>query len=848
MYRLTVKGLWAHKLRFALTSLAVVLGVAFMAGTMVLTDTMGKTFDNVFAQANQGTDVVVQQLPTPGAGSSDVRARIPADTLATIRGVDGVAAAEGSIQGFAQLVKADGTVSKTDGLGATLGINWLHDSRLNPFRLASGHEPTTDDEVVLDQATAQREGWAPGDHVTVLTHDVPRTLTLVGTATFGSVGGLPGSSVVAVNDHTAQALFAEPDHYDAVVVSASGATDHAELTARIDQALGHGRYDVVTGEADTASKQSQFKKDLSFFNTFLLVFAYVALFVGTFIIYNTFSIIVAQRTKDTALLRAIGAGRRQVLASVMLESTVVGLLAGALGLGLGIVVSYGLRALLGAVGLSIPAGPTVVAVHTVVTSLVVGMTITVASALAPAIKASRVAPIAALRDVAIDRSGSSVVRTVAGVVVAGAGAALFVAGVVGHGPSVMSLLGLGALTTFIGVFILGPTLARPLVRLLGSPVAAISGATGRLAGENVRRSPKRTSATASALMIGVALVGFITILAASTKASVSDAVDRSFRADYVVDSGTFGTGGLPTTIEADLAARPEVAVVSPLRTAKVGIDGRSADLLAVDTSTIGQLFDLKVSSGSMAATSSGVAVQRTEATNRHLSVGDPVTVTFPGSGAVPLTVSAIYDESLAGVNGSYLVDVSTFAAHVTDQFDQTVYVKTAPGTPAASSRTVLEQVTGQYPNATLKDQASFKEGITKQIDQLLNLIYGLLALAVLIALIGIANTLALSIHERVREIGLLRAVGMTRRQVRTAVRWESVLIALLGTTLGMTLAGLGSWGIVHALRDQSVTTFRLPLAQLGVIVAMAGVAGLVAAMGPARRASRLNVLDAISAD
>jgi len=844
MLRLTLKNLWAHKVRLALTGVAVVLGVAFMTGTMVLTDTMGHTFDDMLATTNAGTDVVIQQPETVDAEMGDVRERVPAETLDVIRGVDGVETAAGSIQGFAQLVKADGTVGSLDGLGATIGTNWVDDEQLNPLSLASGRAPTAAGEVVLDRNTVEAEGWTLGDEITVMAKGQPERLTLVGTASFGDVGGLPGSSLVAVSDAEAQRMFAEPGAYDLVAVDAADGVDDAELASSIDRALGTGRFDVQTGEADTATKQDQLRSDLSFFNTFLMAFAYVSLFVGTFIIYNTFSILVAQRSKDMAMLRAIGAGRRQLLRSLLAESAVVGLIASVVGLGVGVLMSFALKALLASVGLEIPSGPAVITTGTIVTAFVVGVTVTVVSALAPAVRASRVRPIAALRDVAVDHSAVSRTRTALGLVLGGAGTALFAAAIAGSPDDAPPLAGLGAVAIFIGVFVLGPVIGRPLVRLMGWPVARTTGVTGSLARENATRSPKRTAATASALMVGVALVGFITILAASTKASIDRSVDRSFRADYVIESGAWGEGGFTPALAGDVAAAPGVESVTGLRNTTVEAFDGSTDLQATDMSAIDGLYDLGVTAGSLADVGEGeVAVTTSTAEAHRLTVGDTVSVSFPRTGDVALTVAAIYETR---IDSDYLVDLSTFEANVTDQFDTRIFVGTADGVDAATTRAAIEQVLDAFPNAELQDQAQFKEGITSEIDRMLNLIYGLLALAVVIALLGIANTLALSIHERRREIGLLRAVGTTRGQIRRMVRWEAMLIALLGTALGIGLAVGGAWGMITAVAEQDITTFVVPGTQLAVIVAMAGAAGVLAAVGPARRAARLDVLDAIS--
>ena len=851
MFKLTYKGLWAHKLRFALTGLAVVLGVAFMAGTMILTDTMGRTFDGLFDTSNKGVDVVVRRASTVDGGleGADVRERVDAATLARIKAIDGVDTAVGSIAGMATLVAPDGKAAAAGGMGGTMGTNWVSDPRLNPFAIATGHAPQTADEVVLDQSTVNRDGRKLGDKVTVLAKGAPRTLTLVGTATFGDADGIPGSTLVATTDATAQALFAEPGAYDSVVIASNGKQTPEALSTRVGDALGTERFETLTGAEDTANHKADLKEALGFFSTFLLAFAYISLFVGMFIIYNTFSIVVAQRSKEMAMLRAIGASRRQVVKSVLFESVAVGLLASAVGLGAGVLMSFGLRALLGAVGLDIPSGSVVITPQTVVTAFLVGSVVTVLSALAPALRASKVKPIAALRDMAVDNSGASLRRTIAGMIATGAGVAAFAAGVVGSGSGALTMLGVGAVITIIGVFVLGPVIARPVMDVLGMPIARLSGTTGRLAAENAKRSPKRTSATASALMIGVALVSFITILATSTKASISETVGTSLRADYVIGSGGFGGAGLSPTLGAELATLPQVAAVSPVRSIPVGIGTGSSNVVAVKTSTIEQLLDLKVTAGKITdVTGPSVAVKAKKAADDGIALGDKVTMTFARTGPVELTVRALYDEALPNVAGDgFLIGIDTYEANVTDQSDLQLFVGVADGVAPAQSTAALEAALAAWPNAELQDQAAFKASITGEIDMILNLIYGLLALAVVIALIGIANTLALSVHERRRELGLLRAVGMTRPQVRSSIRWEAVMIALFGTALGFFLALAGSWGIVKAIgKTEGAMSLSVPPVQMMVIVTLAAVAGVVAAVGPARRAAKLDILGAIA--
>lgn len=847
MFDLTRKGLWAHRVRFALTGLAGVIGVAFMAGTMILTDTMGKTFDGLFATTNEGIDVVIERTAGAETDMAEVHERVDAGVLDQVRAIEGVGAAAGSIQGFAQIVMPDGTAATKAGPGGTIGFAWIDDERLNPFSLTSGRAPSGPSELVIDQASFEAQGWALGDSVGVLAQDATTPMTIVGTTAFGDAKGFPGFTALATDDATAQAMFAQPGTYDSIVVAATGGTTAAELADRIEEELGSPELDVLTGEADTSDKQAQFREDMSFFSTFLMAFAGIALFVGMFIIHNTFSITIAQRMREMAMLRAVGASRRQVLSAVLLESFGVGAVSSAAGLGGGVLMSVGLQRLLAAVGLELPKTTAVISSGTVATAFVVGIVVTMVSSVGPALRASRIAPIAALRDTAIEDTTTSLRRTVAGIALMVTGVACFGAGVTGSGNAAVRMVGIGLLIALLGMFVLGPVIARRTIHVLGVP-AHLSGATGHLARENAKRNPRRSAATASALMIGVGLVAFITILAGSTKASTRDAVDASLRADYVVDSGSWGFGGFGPSIEADLAALPEVETLSPLRSVPASIEGSTAQIMALDTAVASELMDLEVTAGDLEAVrGDGIALASSAATELGAGIGDTVTGTFSATGDVELTVRALFDGDILGAGEtSYVVGLDTFEANVTDVFDRKVFLTTPDDVDAATSRTAIDAALERWPNAELQDQAGFKESITSEIDMMLNLIYGLLALAVVIALIGIANTLALSVHERTRELGLLRAVGMSRRQLRTAVRWEAVLISLLGTVLGFGLGVGGAWGVITASTEAA--TFAVSGPQLLVIVVLAVLAGVLAARGPARRAARLDVLAAIASD
>lgn len=849
MIRTTLRGLVAHKLRLATTALAVLIGVAFMSGTLVLTDTLGQQFDSLVADAHAGTDVQVRREAAftgesgPTGGGTEVRDRIDASLLAAVAQVDGVAAVTGRTEGWAQLVAADGeTVGGGANSAPTQGVNWVEQPELNPYRLVEGDAPRADDEVVIDRASARTGELAVGDSTTVLVKGGPTEVTISGIATFGDVDSMLGVSTVLFTDAAAQRLVGEPGRYDGISVLAQDGVAPVELTDRVAAALPDG-VEALTGDELRAEQQSEAEENLAFFNVFMITFAVVALFVGSFIIFNTFSIIVAQRGRELAVLRAIGASRRQVLSSVLLESLVVGVLSSAVGLAAGIGVAGLLRSLIEAVGIEVPASDLVVAPASMVTALVVGVVITVASAVLPARRAARIAPVAAMRESAVDSSAGSTARIASGAVATAAGAALLAAGLAGVGSAPVALVGAGATVVFLGVAVLGPVLARPVSGVIGAPIARLRGVPGTLARQNAARSPKRTAATASALMIGVALVGFISIMASSTRASVDEAVSGMLRAELVVESGSMGDGGFDPSLTAEIAELPEVGAVTGFRMAPATVDGTAGTLVGTDSAVMDEIFDVDMVDGSLADLGrDGLVVTESVADENGWTVGDEVELGFADGATERMVVRGVHDSTSLG---DHLVDTQVLEAHGGDPFDLALYVLLTDGVDVAEGRAAVTSATADLPNAEVQDRSEFTEAQAATLDPLLGLVYALLGLAVLIAVLGIANTLALSIFERTRELGLLRAVGMSRSQMRTSVRWESVIIALLGTTLGLAIGVGFGWAIVTALAGEGLTTLVVPFSTLGVVALLAVVAGVVAAALPARRAARLDVLGAL---
>lgn len=851
MLHVTLKGLMAHKLRLALTALAVVLGVAFMAGSLVLTDTIRSVFDNLFAEVNSGVDAVVRKEETfEGQFGQSQRGRVTQEDLELVLSVPSVAAAEGQVAGPAALADEDGELIGNPGQGApTLAFNWSTVPELNQFTLVEGEAPEGR-EVVIDKGTADTNDFTVGDPVRVLTQAGSEEFTISGVATFGESNSLAGANIVLFETSVAQETVGKPGKFEQIAVVAQEGVSQQEVVDDIVAVLPAGT-EALTGDAITSENQSDVADQLGFFTTFLLIFAGIALFVGSFIIYNTFSIIVVQRSREMALLRAIGAGRRQVLGSVMLEAVIVGLLASAVGILAGIALASGLQAALSGLGLDLPDADSVVETSTIVTSMIVGTVITVVAALFPARKAAKVPPIAALRDVAQDTSGSSRGRRIAGLVFAVLGIGLATKGLADESAST---LGYGLLGIFLSVAILGPVIAGPLSRVLAWPIPRLKGITGVLARENAIRNPKRTASTAAALMIAVTLIGFITIFADSAKASVDKSIDENFNGDFVIDSQTFGQGGLPVTMADELNALPEVGAAAGVRLSQAQIAFGAEFIGGVDPAVIFDVVDVGEIQGDPDALEreDAVALSIDQAEEFGLGLGDTINVRFPANDEVTeFEIVALYERPDAiNVNFplDYVFGLPAYEANVEDQYDTQVIVDLAEGVDIEAGRTAVESVTDQYPLAKVQDQNELKESQAQQINQFLALIYVLLGLAVIIAFIGIVNTLGLSIYERTRELGLMRAVGMSRRQVRTSIRWEAVIIALLGTALGLVLGIVFSFTLVAVLESQGFNTFRLPIGQLVFLsVVAAGLAVLMAAW-PARRAARLNVLDAIATE
>jgi putative ABC transport system permease protein len=846
MLKTALRNLLAHRVRLFTTGLAVALGVAFIAGTLVLTDTITKTFDDLFTDALADTDAMVRaeaSFEDPN-GFGDLRGRVEASLVDEVADVEGVAVASGDVWGFAQVVDKEGEPVGNPGAGPpTFGVNWPESEELNTWTLVEGRAPRGERDVVLDKGVADDAGYTIGDRATVLVQGAPLEVTVTGIARIGGADSPGGATFTMFTTEAAQRYVGEGGKFDSISIAGDEGASQRELVDRLETVLPDG-VEAVTGATVTEENQDAMREGLSFFNTFMLVFALVALLVGGFIIFNTFFITVAQRTRENALLRAIGASRRQVLAAVLLEALGIGLVASALGLLAGIPLAAGLKALLAAFGFDIPAGGIVLATSSAVIAFSAGVIVTVVAAVSPSRKAAKVPPVAAMRDVAVSSTGyGSKQRIFVGTGILGLGAAALLYGLFGDPGNALPIVGLGVLLVFFGVSVLGRTVALPLSRVIGLPLPRLRGIAGHLARENAMRNPKRTAATASALMIGVGLVSFITIFAASTKASFSNTVDEAFTGDFIATSGQNGVGGVAPEFTARVNELPEIEVAGGVRAGLAEIDGSPRQVLAPSREVFG-IFDVEPVAGSPDDLDAiSIAVFDNVADDKDLSIGDRVPVDFTATGPQELTVAMIYGDNAAA--GDWLLGTDAFTANFPDQMDVQVFVKKADGVSADDGLAAVEGVAADYPGVDVLDQTEYKEEQMGFVDQMLGLVYALLALAILIALLGIGNTLALSIVERTRELGVLRAVGMTRKQLRSTIRWESVIIAVQGALLGLVIGVFFGWALVTALEDEGLNTFTVPVLSLVVVVVLAALAGVVAAVMPARRAARLDVLRAI---
>lgn len=843
MFRIALKGILGRKARLILTSLAVILGTSFLAGTSVFSDTLNRTFDNLFSDVFKNVDAYVRSTQViDGNFGQEERQRISADLVSIVESVPGVRDASPDIQAFARIIGKDGKPIGSDGQGPPTFGSVGEEFAGALWSTAQGRWPAGPTEVVIDEASAKAGKYVLGDSVKVVAQSGSREFTLVGIASYGDVRSPGGATFALFDSVTAAEFLTKPGFIDAVLVSGDGSVSDTKLSQAIQDALPTtSKTETLTGAEITLETQDQIGSALDFFGILLKTFSFIALGVGCFVIYNVFSISAAQRQRENALLRAIGASRKQITRAMLIESIVVGLIGSVVGLFAGIGLSAGLSALLRTVNIDIPSGGLVLSQNTVTSTIIIGLIVTVLSAILPARRAGKVPPLAAMRATALEIAEPGRKRLITGLLSIALGLAIIGAVVAGASNN---YLGIGILFVFIGTIVLGPIIARPVALFLGRPAARFRGVTGTMARQNSARNPKRTSRTASPVLIGVALVTAVTALAASIKGQIDDVFTAQFKGDYAISTDARGFGGLSPSLAVDLNKLPQVEKATGFGFLTVKIDGKGQYVTTINPETIEGLWNIGLINATYSdLKTSNMFVSEKVAKRKNIAIGSVLQTTFGDGSTRPLTVAGIYVNNEIGdyIANSSLVDGSAII-----MFDIGVYILTNENVDKAEAFAALDAAVKKYGQGELLTKQEYINKQSGQVNQLLGLIYGLLMLSVIISIVGIIITLLLSVFERQRELGLLRAVGMTRSQVRTTVRWESVITSLLGAVLGIILGiGLG-WIIVFALKDQGLTSFKLPVGPTIIIMIMSFIVGLFAAIYPAWRATRVNILDALN--
>ena len=850
MIRVTLKGLAGRRLRAALTALAIVLGVAMVSGTFAFTDRIEKAVDTLFTGAYTGADAVVsgKDVVESSTGRDPTVSAEQHQDVAALPEVDAVS---GGIVDTARLVDRAGKPISTQDSALGLSVDASPAARrFNPLALTAGRWPSGSGETAIDAGTAERQGFGVGDTIAVATRGPVQRYTISGIARFKGLRSIGELTFAIFDVPTAQALFGKPGHLDEVWVAAKDGVTPEALVRKLRPLVPAG-VEVATGRAQVKAEAKGSDEELARIKRFLLAFGGIALFVGAFVIFNTLSITIAQRMRELATLRTLGASRRQVLTSVAAESIVIGLVGSLAGLVIGLGLGRGLAALVAAAEGDLPDSGAVLATRTVVISIAVGVLITLVAGLLPALRATRVPPVAAVREGAtLPRSHLAryTAHTAAGAIALGAGVisvGLFAGGL--DATQVLALLALGCLMTFLGVAMISPALVKPLAAVVGLPAQRLAGGAGRLARENSVRNPGRTAVTAAALMIFLALVTFVAVLGQGMRNSVTDGVDRVVRADYVVTADD-SLSTLPADVGRAIAGRAGAATVSSVRQDSASAFGADTSVNGLEPRTIAEVVRLDWDAGADTRPATlgagGAIVQHDFAADHDLRVGSRFGIETAHGKRLQLTVKGVYtppglDPILAPIG----ISRATFDASFERPQDAFTLIGTS-GRDSGALESALQGSLDAFPEARLQTTAQFRDSRAKDIRTTLVMVYVLLGMTVLVSLLGMVNTLVLSVMERARELGLLRAVGMTRRQVRRMIRHESVITALIGAALGLPLGLLLAALVTRALSDIGVA-FSVPGPALAVLALAAIAAGILAAIFPARRASRLNVLVAL---
>ena len=858
MFLLAVKMTLARTGRLVLTSLAVILGTAFLSGTFVFRDTINQTFDRLFADVFRDVNAYVRSttfLELDFGGEQ--RAATPVSVLETVRGVAGVTSATGDIQAFARVIGKDGEPLGSEGNGPPTFGGIASSDSAGLWSITEGRLPVGPNEVVLDKATADNGEFVVGDNVRVVAVRGTREFTLVGIASYGDISSPGGATFALFDQPTASEFLLQPGFVDAILVEGDDSVSDEALAQRINAVLSADlKLETLTGAEITAEVQGQIKDVLNIFSTFLIVFSYIALGIGSFVIYNVFSITAAQRLRENALLRAIGASRRQVSRALLVESTAMGVVGSVIGFGIGILLSQLLSALLKATGFEVPTQGLAISTSAFVNTFVAGVLVTVLAAWLPARRAGRVPPLAALRDTALDTAGNITRRVIVGLIIVALGG-VGLASSMRDAP--IQILGLGVLGVFTGILVLGPAIARPVALTLGIPVAKLRGVSGAMARQNAARNPKRTSRTAAPLLLGVALVTAFTALAASIRSEIRDTFGDAFSGDIALTVDARGFGGIPLTITDQIAGLPGVAQATgvgftsvrlsdpnePPALTQAGASQRGVFVQTINPASITGLFDLGVTEGNLSSLGKdGIFVAASRAAEKGWEIGTRLQVTRVDGVVINAEIRGFVSGDTSFAN--YVASREMFADSPTPIFDAFVYIKVADGSVVSEVQARVAAISSDAGIGTLLSKEEFIDDQAAQINQILALIYGLLGLSIIIAIVGIVITLLLSVFERRREIGLLRAVGMTKSQVRTTVRWESVITSLLGAVSGVVLGVVMGVVVVAALDDEGDIAFRLPINETLSIVFISFLLGVLAAVYPAWRATRVNVVETIA--
>ena len=848
MIGVALKGLLGRKFRAALTALAIVLGVAMVSGSFVLTDTLAKSFDRIFDESYENADVVISSKDAlSGNVDSSQVPSFPNDVLGRVEELPEVDVALASVEDQARLLDRNGKLiaSADDSIG--FGVDTRGDQRLNPLTLVDGKWPSGTDEIAIDSATAEKKGFVEGDTIRAMSKGPVRAYTIAGLVQFGSGGSLGGITIAVFDLETAQQLFGKQDKLDEIQVAAAPETSATELTQKIRPLL-PPTAEVKTAEAQAVSASEEVRSGLDIIQYFLLGFGGIALFVGAFVIANTLSITIAQRVRELATLRTLGASRSQVLWSVILEALVVGVIASVVGLFSGLAIAKLLYAVLSAIGIDLPESGLVFATRTVIVSILLGTVITLLASIRPALRATRVPPISAVREGAVlPPSRLARFGLPFSLAVMAAGVALLAYGVFASGLATATRLlslGVGVLLLFLGVTFLAPRLVRPLAAVVGWPGSRIGGVAGRLARDNARRNPGRTASTAAALMIGLALITFVAVLGQGVRTSFSDSVDELFVADY---SLTAGDDPLNLSAVAAAATAPGVEAISAIRAGDAEVYGKTTYVNGVD-GDLPKVLNINWYRGSDSVPAElgadGAFVKKDYAADHELDIGSPLEMRTPTGTNLELRVEGVFEEPKGGSPfGEVTISTETFDRSFANPENEFTFVNMQGGeTPANTAR--LEEAVAAFPDAQVETREDFKAGEIATLETGLNVLYGLLGLSVIVSLFGIVNTLVLTVFERTRELGMLRAIGMTRRQVRRMIRHESIVTALIGATMGIGVGVFLAALVTQALSDEGVV-FAVPYGTFVVLVILAVVAAVLAAVLPARRASRLNILEAL---